>query len=79
MSMQMQEELALVEFEQASNAASDLAERIARCGRSGATNAEMVVLLKAWQTARHQARASHERMLTTARARSGEFKKLAVA
>ena len=79
MATQTYEDQSLVEFEQASNEASDLAERIAKCGRSGGTHAEMTVLLKAWQTARHQARASHERMLATKRARSGQLRKLAAA
>jgi len=70
MATQTYEDQSLVEFEQA---------RIAKCGRSGGTHAEMTVLLKAWQTARHQARASHERMLATKRARSGQLRKLAAA
>lgn len=57
--------VALAEFEKASNEASDLAERIGKCGRA---DANMVELLKAWQVARHEARSSHERLLTRDRA-----------
>jgi hypothetical protein len=63
--------LALVEFEQASDAASDLARRIGRCGRTGASSSEMVVLLKAWQAARSEARSSHERLLSNTRTNYG--------
>jgi hypothetical protein len=59
---------ALADFENASNAASDLAERIGRCGRAGASKTEMIALLKAWQFARNEARSSHERLLTKERA-----------
>jgi len=56
-----------VEFERASNAASELAERIARCGRAGVGGVEMVELLRAWQQARDAARTSHERLLSRSR------------
>ena len=55
--------LALEEYEEASRAASELAERIRISGRARASNAEMVKLLKAWQLARDAARTSHDRML----------------
>ena len=58
---------ALVEYERASNAATELAERIARCGRAGVGHVEMVELLRAWQQARDAARASHERFLSSSR------------
>jgi len=70
--------LAMAEFEQASNTATDLAERIAHCDRSRVSTAEMVVLLEAWRAAREQARASHERMLAKARVSSGTSRRLAV-
>jgi hypothetical protein len=63
--------MAYADFEKASNAAGDLAERIGKCGRAGKTNAEMVELLKAWQIARHEARSSLERVLERDRARGG--------
>jgi hypothetical protein len=54
---------AMVEYEQASNEATELAERIRACGRAGATGVELVKLLKAWQTARDAARGSLDRVL----------------
>jgi hypothetical protein len=60
--------MAYADFEKASNEAGDLAERIGKCGRAGATNATMVELLKAWQVARHEARNSLERVLANGRA-----------
>jgi len=60
-------EAALAEFEQASNAATELAERIAHSGRAGASSGEMVELLRAWQIARHRVRSSHERFLASSR------------
>ena len=59
--------VALADFEKASNTADYLAERIGRSGRAGASKAEMVVLLKAWQNARHEARNSQDRMLANNR------------
>ena len=56
-------EVALHQFESASNEAGDLADRISRCGHIGASNAEVVGLLKAWQAARCEAREAHERFL----------------
>jgi hypothetical protein len=53
--------VAYADFERASNEAGDLAERIGKYARAGATNARMVELLKAWQVARHEARSSLER------------------
>lgn len=58
---------AFEEFEQASNTAKELAERIAHCGRAGASSGEMVELLRAWQIARHRVRSSHERLLASRR------------
>jgi hypothetical protein len=55
--------MAYDDFAQASNDAGDLAERIGKHARDGATNAKMVELLKAWQVARHEARSSLERAL----------------
>jgi hypothetical protein len=57
--------LAMVEYEQASSEATELAERIRDCGRAGAAGGELVKLLKAWQTARDSARASHDRVLAS--------------
>jgi hypothetical protein len=56
--------VAYADFEKASNEAGDLAERIGKYARAGATNAKMVELLKAWQIARHEARSSHEQVLS---------------
>ncbi len=56
--------VAYADFEKASNEAGALAERIGKYARAGATNAKMVELLKAWQVARHEARSSHERVLS---------------
>ena len=66
---------AFAEFEQASNAATELAERIARCGRTGANCGEMVELLRAWQIARHQVRSSHERFLASSRSTGATSKR----
>jgi len=66
---------AFAEFEQASNAATELAERIARCGRTGASCGEMVELLRAWQIARHRVRSSHERVLASSRSIGAKSKR----
>jgi len=60
--------VAYADFEKASNEAGDLAERIGKYARAGATNAKMVELLKAWQVARHEVRSSLERALSRDRA-----------
>ena len=59
---------AYADFEKATNEAGDLAERIGKSARAGATNAKMVELLKAWQIARHEVRSSLERALSRDRA-----------
>ena len=59
--------MAYADFEKASNEAGDLAERIGKYARAGATNAKMVELLKAWQVARHEARSPHARVLSRGR------------
>ncbi|MGA9333735.1 MAG: hypothetical protein WBV39_05595 [Rudaea sp.] len=56
-----------MEFEKASNEASELAERIGRRGREGGTRAELTSLLQAWQSAREAVRSSHERLLASSR------------
>jgi hypothetical protein len=60
--------VAYADFEKASNAAGDLAERIGNCSHAGASKATMVELLKAWQVARQEARNSLERALANGRA-----------
>lgn len=62
--------VAQAEFERASNQANELAERISECGRAGVPHATMIELLKAWKIARHEARTSLERMLSSSRART---------
>ena len=69
------DDAAFAEFEQASNAATELAERIARCGRAGASSGEMVELLRAWQIARHRVRSSHERVLACSRSNGATLKR----
>ena len=61
---------AYADFEKASNEAGVLAERIGKYARSGAANAKMVELLKAWQVARQEVRSSLERALSRDRAKS---------
>src|SRR6185437_16065836 len=56
MSTYPNDSVAQADFEQASNRANELAERISHCGRSGAPRAVMLELLKAWKLARHEAR-----------------------
>lgn len=59
--------LAQREFESASDQAIHLAKRIGQCAHGGATSAEVVGLIKAWQVARSEAREAHERALSASR------------
>jgi len=62
MSTYHNDSVAQSDFENASNRANELAERISQCGRSGAPHAVMLELLKAWKLARHEARNCLERV-----------------
>jgi hypothetical protein len=59
--------LAQREFESASDQAIALAKRIGQCAHGGASGAEVVRLIKAWQVARSDARDAHERFLSVNR------------
>lgn len=54
-------------YEQASERASELAERIGRSAREGISRTEIAALLEAWHAAREAARSAHERLLVQRR------------